>query len=128
MKNFSAVDKVIGQSALKGIPLSPVVSVSRGLEGAIEDDNYAHLGLSIIGEGGLVAALDIAGASLTVGAGVGYADPDEGESGLADGTVQEGRLDGVKVGVRRGPSREGSAGRAEDDVLDVIFSKFCIGK
>mmetsp|Transcript_13495 Transcript_13495/g.38605 ORF Transcript_13495/g.38605 Transcript_13495/m.38605 type:complete len:465 (-) Transcript_13495:516-1910(-) len=42
------------------------------------------------------------------------------EVGFGNGTVQEGRPDGGKIGVGGRAGREGRTGRTEDDVLDVV--------
>lgn len=97
-------DREVSLSAGFDVPLAPSVAVYYGVDGAVDKNIYV--------EGGVGHDLDLAeGVGLSLGATVGYLDPDEGDSGFSHYTVGASlSYSFVSVGVTY-------IGQIDDDVL-----------
>lgn len=99
-------DREITLSYEAPLPLTPSVSVNYGIDGGIDKSLYVEAGVS--------HEVETEAVTFSMGAAVGYMDPDEGESGFSHYSVSAGASYGLaSLGLNY-------VGQIDDDVLPDV--------
>jgi len=99
-------DREVSLSYEADLPGSPSISVNYGIDGGIEKSLYVEAGVS--------HEIETETTTISLGAAVGYADPDEGESGFSHFALSAGASYGVASLTLN------YVGQIDDDVLPDV--------